>query len=214
MVLKDFLRWISFTDLENLNHQTAITMVKETIDALAQDSAGEAKYAHRDLEPIYQHLRDGGIPTAALSAYYEKYAHLLQQKTVASGTALEKELRKLASDLDEEEWCTHAYLAFERGVEAFENGDSAPLSKVIKDMELTLEQAWEPYYQAPIMDYEIKAESVVGHLLLKEGVQEWYSALELARLAAKGKEDWDEALAAAEYANRLLVAVQKFEARL
>lgn len=103
MALQDFLRWLGFTDLPNLQHNTAVLMVKETIDSLAEESSEEARRARRDLEPIYRHLQDGGIPESELGAYYDKYSYLLQQKPVASGPALEKELRKLASDLEEDQ---------------------------------------------------------------------------------------------------------------
>ena len=212
---EDLIRWIGLTDLENLDHARGMAIVKaaivamETLDeepTVAQEKAFEA------LLTIYDDFSGGGLPVQGLRDFSEQHKNLFLSKA-KEGPSLEEELRAMADDLEEEEWCTGSYLRLEAGVDAFEDGDDDALNKALDDLELVIQQAWDHYSGISIAQTEITAESVAGHGLLQEGVQEWFAALDCARSAARDEADWDDALEIAENANRLLAAVTKFSAR-
>lgn len=167
------------------------------------------------LESLYEYFLEGGLPAAELQEFFQLYQHSFVEEKVPVGEQLEMELRQMAEDLTEEEWCTGSYLKLENGVQAYLEGDPEPLNQAVEEMEIVLDQAWSPYAESPVADHEITAESVLGHQLLAEGVQEWIQAIDFVREIADGADaDWQEALDTAQYANRLLIVVERFSQRL
>lgn len=238
MSFQAFLRWVGITDPERFQHQTGMSMVKDAMATLRSQNSEQSRELLAALEPIHQHFLDGGIPAKELTEFYVKFEHLIERKElIPAGIQLENKLRQRAEDLPEELWCTQAYLDLEDGVQRFLDGEPEPLDRVLETMESTMEQAWKQYFETPIVESEVTAESVVGHALLQEGIEEWRVALNLIAQAASAAwaeeasepnaEDtereeeseeelssWEEALATAQYANRLLVAVQDFSERI
>jgi hypothetical protein len=129
---------------------------------------------------------------------------------------IEREIRAIASNLEDDRWATESYLSLEEGVDIFlDEDDDEALLETIEDMEEILEKAYHPYREAQVVDSEITAESAATHKLLMEGIESWISALEMLREEDSGDEtDWSGALARAEHGNRLLVAVQVYNAQL
>ena len=211
----DLIRWIGVTDLDNLDHAQGMAMVKgaiEAMEAVDDEPTVEMERAFETLLAIHDDFSLGGLPAGPLRDFAERHKELFLAK-VGQGAGLEEELRALADELEESEWCTGSYLKLEAGVDAFDEGDDAGLASALDDLELVIQQAWESYAGLSIAQSEITAESVAGHGLLQEGVQEWFAALDCARAAARQEAEWDDALEMAENANRLLVAVCKFSAR-
>lgn len=130
---------------------------------------------------------------------------------------IEREIRAIAAGLEEEKWATESYLALEEGVDALlDDDDDEALLETLEDMEEILERAYRPYREAQVVDSEITAESAATHKLLMEGIESWISALEMLRQEedTSVESDWTGALAQAEHGNRLLVAVQVYNAQL
>jgi hypothetical protein len=213
------LEWVGVTDLDNLDHASGLIMVREAVEELQGQDDLSRQQILQELQPIYDDLLQGGLPIQSLQDFFQRHQGLLARPSQPVGALLEEELRSLAGGLCESEWCTPAYLNVEKAVDAFLEGDAGLLESTLSEMETVLDQAWEPYSQTPIAESEITAESVVGDRLLREGIKEWFQAVECLRALAsedslESDRDWDEALATAEYANRLLVAVQRFSRRL
>lgn len=211
----ELIRWIGVTDLDSLDHAQGTAMVKaaiEALEALDEDPSPALEKAFEALLCINDDFSDGGLPAQALRDFAEQHATLFA-KQGNEGPTLEEELRAMAEDLEEEEWCTGSYLKLEAGVDAFEDGDEEALHGALEDLEAVIQRAWENYSGLSIAQSEITAESVAGHGLLQEGVQEWFAAIDCARAAARDEADWDDALEMAENANRLLAAVTKFSSR-
>lgn len=130
---------------------------------------------------------------------------------------IEREIRVIADELEEEKWATESYLTLEECVDILlDEDDDEPLLQALEEMEELLEKAYRPYREARVVDSEITAESAAAHRVLMEGIESWMTALEMIRQEDDPEEetDWSGALARAEYGNRLLVAVQVFNARL
>lgn len=130
---------------------------------------------------------------------------------------IELEIRAIAAGLEDEKWATESYLALEEGVDAFlDDDDEEALVETLEDMEEILERAYRPYRETEVVDSEVAAESVAAHKLLMEGIESWISALEMLRQEedVDKDSDWTGALAQAEHGNRLLIAVQVYNAQL
>jgi hypothetical protein len=69
-----------------------------------------------------------------------------------------------------------------------------------------LDALWNSYSRLPVADHEVTLESVTFHRLLKRGFNAWNLALDLAQ-----KGEWNEALAVAEGATRLLLAIAQVQ---
>jgi hypothetical protein len=210
----ELVAWIGVTDLEHLDHSRGMGMVKAALDFLGGNETEESRIVLQDLQPIHDDFLGGGLPADQLRKFYEHYRDSVTEPTDPPGLILEDEFRQLAEDLSEEEWCTGSFLKLEAGIEAYMNGDFRRLEDAIYDLEDVLQQAWEPYAESPVTASEVTAETVLGHQLLVEGIQEWQQALELTRAAANEEAEWQDALDCAQYANRILVALQKFSDRI
>lgn len=159
-------------------------------------------------------LWQGTMPVDALGRLVANWEAYEQPAVVPDGVLLEQEFRRAASELPEQEWATDAYQGALRAIEAYEAGDDDALENWSRALSERLETAWNQYSEVPVLSEEITAETVVGHRLLKEGFQGWYDAQELLILAAEEDGDFEEGLARAEEASRLLVAVQQLASRV
>jgi hypothetical protein len=167
-----------------------------------------------DLQGCEEELWQGSMPLESLKRLVANWEAYEQPELVPEGVLLEQEFRRAAAELREEEWATDAYQGALRAVEAYEAGDDQALENWSRAMSERLEQAWSAYSEVPVMSDEITAETVVGHRLLKEGFQGWFDAQEMLILAVEEQGDFDEGLARAEEACRLLAAVQKLASRV
>lgn len=114
--------------------------------------------------------------------------------------SLEQLLLARAGELPEPRWRNPL---FDSLVEARD------LERFVVETEELIDLLWEVYSGTPVVEGEVTTESVVGHRLLRDGMQGWLDALELA---ARG--DREGALAAAEDASRLLAVLQQFSFEL
>jgi len=119
--------------------------------------------------------------------------------------------------LEEKLWSGSVPVA---GLEAFSRawgvleGDQAGFLATVEKMRARLVEAWVPYVETPVLDAEVTAETVVGHRLLQDGIEGWLHALDQMERAENGEMSFDDALATAEKANRLLVATQRLAHRV
>ncbi len=116
-------------------------------------------------------------------------------------------LLNIASEMPRARWYTTLCRDFESMLDRRATEASA-VEAELKELEGSIESAWESYYESPIAPEERTAETMVGHRLLVEGLAGWMEAIKLCRTGAPREEAW----AAAERANRLLVVVQ-YQAR-
>lgn len=100
-----------------------------------------------------------------------------------------------------------------KAIEAASSGRTGAAARWVDAVEEHFLNIWDGYEDSDIWASEITAESVLGHLLLREGVEAWLSALCHFRTGLKkGQLDQCLVLEEAEFGQRLLVAVQLREA--
>lgn len=214
MSFRSLIQWLQVTDLDLAHHEQALAMVEAALEDLDEQEDEDSFEALRTLVPIYNGLLKGSLPADGLREYGERHLEVLREGGEPYGVLLERELRQMAQDLAEPEWRTSSYEKIAWGIDEFLEGRPEPLAQAVAELEAVMEEAWEPYYHTPVADSEVTAESVVGHRILMDGIQGWIDALTATRSAAYGEATWEDAVQAAEQANRLLVAVQKFSERI
>lgn len=206
MPLQTLLAYLRATPLDQVDPTETRLLVRSLLNDLPQPVPPDLlELAHR-LERIEDAMSTGSDATEDLAALLRSFD---APEAASPGEQLEQWVREVAAGLSQEEWYTETYASVEAAVAEFQEGNPGPLERVLQEVASRLESAWEPYYHAPVAAEEVTAETVVGHRILLEGVQGWFDALECLRLAAAGEFPWDEALAQAEAANRLLVAVPR-----
>lgn len=215
------LQWLETTDIDLIEHRSTLAFVDGAVRALdgLSDEEFEALEGGKEmleaLEELLHELEGGGLPKEALLGFLHRF-RLTPTDREPVELRMERELRVLAGKLTEQQWCTESYLTLEQGVDAYlDEGDDGPLLDALETMSEVIEQAYRPYREATVLDSEVTAESYVGHVLLREGIEHWLCALELLREEDdSGDTDWSEALGEAELGNRLLVAVQFFNEKI
>lgn len=206
MSLQSLLAYLRATPLDEVDPTETRLLVRSLLGDLPQPVPQDLlDLAHR-LERIEDAMSTGGDATEDLAALVRAFD---EPQAASPGEQLEQWVREVAAGLSRDEWYTETYASVEAAAADHQEGNPEPLERVLQEVASRLEGAWEPYYHAPVAAEEVTAETVVGHRILLEGVQGWFDALEALRLAAAGEFSWDEALAQAEAANRLLVAVPR-----
>lgn len=206
MSLQSLLAYLRDTPLDGVDPTETRLLVRSLLNDLPQPVPPDLlELAHR-LERVEDAMSTGGDATEDLAALLSSFD---APQAVSPGEQLEQWVRQVAAGLSRDEWYTETYASVESAVAEYREGNRELLERVLQEVASRLEGAWEPYYHAPVAADEVTAETVVGHRILLEGVQGWFDALEALRLAAAGEVSWDDALAQAEAANRLLVAVPR-----
>ena len=173
------------------------------------------------LEPILKILWEGIIPVDALKALAEEWEHYVspgeegqEQPVISDGELLDQEFRQLAAQMPQEDWHTTFYESALAAVDEFEAGNEEAFWVALADMRDRLDQAWSPYSQCAVVEKEVTAETVVGHRMLQDGVENWFQALDELERAAQGEIPFEDGLTRGEQANRLLVAVKRLNQRV
>ena len=219
--VEGLLSWLAVTDLENLERREAYTLVGKALEELENETSEQQDEdlldeAFDSLQEIQQILLKGDLPTGKLVDFYQRFDPAFRSPLECSAGELDAELRELAEQLPERDWCTSSYLKVEHGIQSYLDGEDGPLQSALREMETIIEAAWEPYAQSSVVNSEVTSESVLGHKLLSEGLQSWLTALDMIRAALEEdvETDWQQVLDAAPEGNRLLIVVQKFSQRL
>lgn len=123
---------------------------------------------------------------------------------------LEQRWRARAEGLGMVQLETRSWLDLHKALDAAVAGRLGLVRKWIDNVEATFLAAWESYEGSDILEAEVTIESVLGHRLLREGVEGWLEALAIFR-DSLGQVDRAAILAKAEIGQRLLIVVQVIE---
>jgi hypothetical protein len=123
------------------------------------------------------------------------------------GKPLEQRWREKAAGLGLVQLETRTWDDLHKALDAAEAGRLSLVGRWIDKVEETFLATWDGYEQSDVLEEEITAESVLGHRLLREGVEAWLEALALFR-DTLGNLDRAGILALAEEGQRLLIVVQ------
>jgi hypothetical protein len=123
---------------------------------------------------------------------------------------LETLWREKAANLGLVQLETRTWDDLHKALDAAAQGRSALVARWIDKVEETFLAVWESYQQSDILEEEVTAESVLGHRLLREGVEGWLEALSQFRDTLTAV-DRAAVLAQAEVGQRLLMVVQVVE---
>lgn len=167
----------------------------DTIDPRLTDELAESLAEAEEL------IRSGRNSAPALN-------HLLSlYRQAQEGKPLEQRWREKAAGLGLVQLETRTWEDLHKALDAAEAGRLSLVGRWIDTVEETFLATWDEYEQSDVLEEEITAESVLGHRLLREGVEAWLEALALFR-ANLGHPDRTGILALAEEGQRLLVVVQ------
>lgn len=194
--MDSLVQWIRVADLDTVDPAEVRALVREALNTLDPEDPTASVLAE-----IEAALWEGTVPAAALRELAEAWV----VEEVSDADALEDEVRRMAAGLPPGEWHTTFYA---QALAALED------PALLDPMRARIQEAWDGYSQTPILAEEVTAETTVGHRLLLEGLETWLLALDQLEACAREEMEPAEALATAEVANRLLVAVQKQSRRV
>ena len=203
------IAWLHVTVLEDAEPMQVRPLVSAALHSLLED---DPRFS--DLKACEDQLWEGVVPVEALRQLVEDWQEYEPLQDTPEGVLLEQEFRRLAQELPTKDWVTDAYRGALEAVNAYEDGQDDAIEQWTLTMTGRLEAAWSSYSSATLTEAEITAETVVGHRLLKEGIQGWYDAQEMLVEAVDQGLDFDDGLACAEEASRLLVVVQRLASRV
>lgn len=123
---------------------------------------------------------------------------------------LETRWREKAANLGLVQLETRTWDDLHKALDAAAAGRTGLATRWIDAVEETFLAAWDGYEQSDVLASEVTAESVLGHRLLREGVEGWLEALDQFR-QEMANVDRATVLARAEVGQRLLVVVQVIE---
>ena len=234
--LQSLLSWISVTSFDSIDvfdWDAADKMVKQTLDALENDAVSwkddeELIDVLIDrLDEVYESMEKREQAVALLQQFAQDFQAELHAVSLAPGEALEQEFFQLAEQLEAAEWQTPTYQNVANGYANYLKGNPNSLRQALENTWSIIEGARASYQETSVADSEVTAESVVGHKLLSEGLNHWEAALQLlselpglspecniVQDVEAVKNHAREAMAEAEYGNRLLVTLPKFHQRV
>ncbi len=204
-----YLHWLEVTDLE----LASLEDVRQAVDVVIEGLKDEGQDGEEMLEAL-EALRPGLLETERpwphLSAFR---AEFLQREMERPEALLEEELRQIATGLPKQRWRTETYIKLEKAVDAFLDGrEEDDLWKILDELESLIVGVAKSYQESTILGKEVTMESQTTHRLLLEGMDLWIETLGCAK--DEEEPDWDEILAQAEDANRLLAAVTVYNERI
>jgi hypothetical protein len=201
---QNLIHWLNYTGLEDLETEDIRKMLGEAVAELQSAQTEEEREAFFVVHSVLTQLDNQQDPLPGLRFMAERYRRVAEMEDEPHGTALERKVRELASQLTGDAWKAGAYRVLEQAL----LDESTAIDETIDELDRVLSDAWEPYLSTRVTDEEITAETVVGHQVLRDGFSFWFQALDEVELAMTEGRGFDEALALAEEGNRLLVAVQ------
>lgn len=130
----------------------------------------------------------------------------------STARGIESQWRERAATLGLAQLETPLWTDLGLALEAVSAGRKQAVLRWVDLAEESFISVWEGYESGDVLESEITAESVLGHTLLSEGIENWLDALALLRDGLEcGTIERDEILELAESGQRLLIAVQLFE---
>ena len=207
MSFADLITWARQPNLSESDPKQGRLLVKA-----ARSGLDEGDPRDDLLYDIEVELYEGKIPVALLRELEERFGDADQG--LPYGNRLEIEYRRLAANLPEAEWVTTFYAQARQAAELAKAGQSEQFLANIHEMHEVIVKAWEPYARTSLTEEDVTAETVVGHLLLRDGVEGWLEALDQLERASREEMTYEEALATGEKANRLMISVQRLTQKI
>ena len=172
---------------------------------LAQESLKSAEFAfetRRDWlnEPLHKALE--GDDEAL-----ERFLLDTEEWLPNDGSVEEEEALRIARNLPEDSWKSPLWFEFLNILEAADDNRWNEFDARIAAVSKMLDEALANYMEVHVNEAEVTRETVLGNLLLVEGVQAWQDAIELATQIAETEDSWKEALTEAEQGSRYLVTL-------
>lgn len=152
-----------------------------------------------------------------LEAFLADYNHTTKFRPTIPVEALLWDLQEKAADLEEAVWRTTLFNRFAKVVDDMleESVSEEEFLRELESMDSLIAEADSSYEETSVLPQEVTVESAATDLLLRQGVAEWRTALREAYESVEREDcDWDLVLLQAERANRLLMALQYYNAEL
>lgn len=190
MKFGEFLDWLAGQDLNQLDPDAVLERVTLVLENLQEN---DPRYAW--MAVIEDKLLDGVFPKDRLLALAERFP---------GEQSLEGRLRQRAGQATPSQWETESIVRLR---DLLEGWDSEPeeLKNYLSWMEERLVQFWSEYEPIESDNSPQELEKVAARLL-REAYGKWQSALQQV-----GRGDFEEGLALAIAANRLLVAIHDLD---
>ena len=205
----DLLHWLDYTGVENLEADDIRKMLNEALDELKDGKTEEHREALFVVHTVLTQLRSGMDPAPGLRFLLERYQRVAEKGEEPESLRLERLYRESAAALERTDWAVGSFVLLADAIQVYLDGDVGGLESTLEELDQLLSSAWQPYETMPITPEEITAETVAGHIILREGFDFWFEALDEVESAAEEGRDFKAALRLAELGNRLLVAVQQ-----
>lgn len=143
-------------------------------------------------------------------------AFLRESEGLVAPTPQEKEdeLRDSAAELPGESWKTPLWQRFQELAGQLREGQACEVRAALKGLERDIDVAWEGYSEMPISESEVTQETILGHGLLQEALENWLESVDLLRAAEEEPALISQALESAEWASRLTAMVQVYTYRV
>ena len=201
--MDELQNYLSHIDLGQVNISQLLPRVQGALEECTEDDPRLPL-----LMAVEGDLLESQWPQARLQRFADRYPPVIKAD-------LEGEFRQLAESLPAHDWKTSAYTEVTDRLTQFESDDDGDgLLDFLEDRQQKLELALSSYAKTPLLPQEVTFETVVGHRLLSEGMQNWLAGINLLIESAQSGTSWEVGLLQAEHGNRLLIAVQRLNQRV
>ena len=197
--------------------EDVLEFVDKTKWRLQVDSRPFVEEALGCLDLIFLETKQEQDLQDSLEAFLLDYSHTTKFRPTIPVEALLWDLQEKAAALDEAAWRTTLYTRFAKTVDDLleESLSEEEFLSELEAMDSLIAAADSSYEDTSVLPQEVTVESAATDLLLRQGVAEWRTALREAYESVEREDcDWDLIILQAERANRLLVALQHYNAEL
>ena len=208
MQLRDFHHWLGLADRSEHPRAELLDLLEEVLEGLPDEEAYD-----RVAAAVERMLEDPAFE----SSHVHRLEGLLDRLFAPTQTPVERvleELGQLADGLSQEKVSSERFGRMERLLAQLARPDLTEPEQIVMGQHLSalkeqFRQLWHSYKETPVEAGETTAESVAGHIFLKEGFQLWLQAFALAEAG-----QWEAAREAAWEGNRQLAAVSHWSDQL
>ncbi len=208
MQLRDFHHWLSLADRSEYGRDELLDLLEEVLEGLPEDDSHD-----RVAAALERMLED----PAFKSAHVHRLEGMLDRLFAPTQTPVERvleELSALADNLPQEKIASERFGRLERLLAqlarpSLTEPERLTMAQLLLALKEQFRQLWLSYKETPVEAGETTAESVAGHIFLKEGFQLWLQAFALAEAG-----HWEAAREAAWEGNRQLAAVSHWSDQL
>jgi len=189
------------------------TNLLERIDSALEQLETDDTIEPGDTDALVEHLLEARELFLDHRQPWNALDEMIRAYSVArSRGTLEEVWSKRAGEFTPEELRTETWVHFERACQMVERGDGKVLIRWVDKKVKEVRAVWSDYSRLPVSAGEITMESEMCHRFLKHGTECWVKALLGLRAKILVGGSCDNVLKCAEEGQRLLLAVQKFEA--